>query len=85
MIGNNFDDIEGDLSAIFGYVKIGETAERTALRVENEDNTKLDYGVVEAGKTGYVHLFAAVDDNTDVNDAILRFNFGGNCYCIKAQ
>lgn len=76
---------EGEITDIFGYVKIGDVVERANLKVETENNTELDYGGIAPGKTEYVHIYVALDENTSADDAILRFNFGGNCYYIKAK
>ena len=79
------NNTENEIADIFGYVKTGETAVRAHMKVETENNTKIDFGGVEAGKTETVHLYVEVDENTDANDIILRFNFDSNCYYIRPE
>lgn len=84
-IDNNL--AEGEITDIFGYTKIGDEIILANVRIETENHTDLGYissvGGVVPGKSEYIHVYSEIDEETPDDEAILRFNFGGNCYYIK--
>lgn len=78
----------GALTDIFGYSKINNEIIRADVRMETENNTKLEYlsqTGVEPGQTEYIHISVPVDETIDKEQFILRFNLGENCYYCKAE
>ncbi len=77
-----------NLSAINGYVIIDEEGVRANERVENSENTDLEYLSIEpikSGEEGIVHIFVTVDEDINTDGLAMRFNLGGNCYYCNVK
>ena len=77
-----------NLTGINGYVIIDGEVIRASERVETSDNTELehlDIKPIKPEEEGLVHIFATVDENTNVEGLKMRFNLAGNCYYCEVQ
>lgn len=82
------NNVEGyKLSDIYPYVLNGEDGTRGDVKKETEDNKEivfLENGDIASGDSLVLHIYATLEEDTQPETAVLRFNFAGSCFYCKA-
>ncbi len=77
-----------DLEEIRCYTEVDGELLRATSAIETNNNTDIDKwgdAPLAAGEEEYYHIYTSLEEGTETDGLIMRFNLGGNCYYCEIE